>query len=288
MLSSEAALRGARQVRTRFNSRTSAGSLWGVRLSIAWCAQCLFSIAPVSAFEIEHRIREEKAVYSAGDTVVVDLFLDADPNLSRFSVAVLGESKALSYDAASSAQLPIKYPAPAPAYGTTGARPAYILYGGGKPATLLRPHPEAQKAFRVWPKPVPGKLQVNIQFAEPNGRSATAGGREVWIASLFFKLVEPAADTKIHLSLSADGTGFETRSGTDPPIDIASEVKLAPPLVLKSAPVCSCAAELCVHWICEAGSEASCDDSFDNDGDASVDCEDSDCKRKSECRGAPR
>lgn len=151
-------------------------------------ALLLFGATSASAFAINMVERNGATSISAGSTVTVDVFLDAEPGIVLLSVGVLYDPTEFDYNGVASAALPIIYPAPAEAYGTTGALPGYILYAGGKPVTYLVP--QQSPYWLPWPNPPAGKAQNNINYAENSLSPTTASGTNIWIGSMVFDVVD--------------------------------------------------------------------------------------------------
>jgi hypothetical protein len=191
----------------------------GIQLLLA-AFLCLSPLA-AHAFELSHSIRGGAASsYSAGDLVVVDVFLDADPGLVYFDIFVDTEVAVLAYDPSASASLPVIYPAPSPLYGTNGSRPGYILYAA---PVLLYPLGFTPP---LWPAPPVGHQQVQVGFSSPGLTPTTAAGADIWIASLAFGVHADFVSTDIELTFDLSGEMFVENH------DISSSVPLSGPITL--------------------------------------------------------
>lgn len=182
---------------------------------------------PVTArgFALEHSLRAPAATYSAGDTVVVDVFLDAEPGLELLDASIVVEAAVLSYDAAASTALPVIYSAPAASYGTTGNQPGYILYNPVPTFSLLYP---VDSPFQAWGGITPpGAQQVNVDYYEANFSPATGSGTGIWIASLLFHVTQDFATSDIVLSVSNQGNIVQANSS-----DVSGSVALSAPITI--------------------------------------------------------
>jgi hypothetical protein len=203
----------------------------------------LLAASPALAFGILHVVRDGvRDSYVEGDSVVVDVFLDPEPGLRRFSVAVLA-SDSLIYDGPESSKLELRYLAPAKTYGSTGARPGHILYhAAGKGPTMLYPSPRDPKWFPAQRIASTGFTQVSVAFDTYSGDGSDADPSEcIWIASLVFNVHAGGAEPSISLSLRADNSVVETVTGVGPAKDISKQVQenLSAPIVVplpRSAP----------------------------------------------------
>ena len=88
----------------------------------------LMGAASASAFSLRMERSDLNGTVSSSDTVIVDLYLDAEPGLFAFSVGVLYDPTVLIYNGAASAALP---PNPGNPTAGGGAQPSYILYAPG-------------------------------------------------------------------------------------------------------------------------------------------------------------
>jgi hypothetical protein len=163
----------------------------------------LFGASSASAFAVTMSVRpgtNDPGSLSPGDSVVLDFFLDADQfNSQLISFSVFFDDPEISYDEPASGALPIIYPAPPEAYGTTGGAPGYILYMTGMPPVGLYP---LQNPFKLWIAPPAGKGQVNANWASPAVDSIGADtGSNVWVGSMVF-----VADDSGTLTLSVSNT----------------------------------------------------------------------------------
>jgi hypothetical protein len=194
-------------------------------------AVLLFGATSASAFAFNMSVREGSSVTSlaVSDTVTVDIFMDADPGLQILGLGVLAGAP-LGYDIVASENLPIIYPAPKEAYGTTGAAPGYVLYTAGMPATSVYP---LQNPAQTWPNPPAGATQVNVNFAEGAINPAVASGSNIWIASLVFHVDEPFESALIGLTLEAGGNVLRVN---DVELDPAG-VALSKPIKISGLPV---------------------------------------------------
>ena len=140
--------------------------------------------ASASAYSLRMDRSDGNGRVTSGDSVIVDLYLDAEPGLWAFSVGVLYDPAVLIYNGAASAVLPAKGP------GSSGAQPSYILYApaGALPAVAL--YPIVTPSFNTWVAPPPGLNQVNVDFLTsrliPPTQSTSASGTNIYIASLVF------------------------------------------------------------------------------------------------------
>jgi hypothetical protein len=162
----------------------------------------VFAASTAGAWEIRMSPRDytEGQTVSPGDTVIIDVFFDTDPapsGLQNFSIGVVfDDTGQLQYNGTASQDLPIIYPAPP---GSDGNQPAYVLYNPGKPAQILYP---TQTPHALWNGTnKPGKIQVNLDFADPGLVQNQLGGVNIWVASLVFDVVEEGdGSTVIELS----------------------------------------------------------------------------------------
>lgn len=153
-----------------------------------------------AAFEISMTTSYAGEVLAVDDTVTVDVFVDADPGLTFLGIGVVwgddgvfkdDTDDELRYDGALSAALPVN---PLCTGGTlcgngagaSGAQPSYILYTGGKGATIL--YPQQTPAWLNWPNPEIATAQANINYAEPAFGAASNSGTGIYVASLVFKV----------------------------------------------------------------------------------------------------
>ena len=167
----------------------------------------LFGATSASAVAINMSVRDSSAPLGSlavSDTVTVDVFADLDlTGIQLFTTSVIvTDASAASYDAAASAALPIIYPAPAPAYGTQGDQPGYILYAPSTgigmpppPSTFLAPQ---QTPWQEWVNPPVGAQQINVNYADLNG-TTNPGATNIWIASMVFHIDDVTADFQIEL-----------------------------------------------------------------------------------------
>ena len=94
--------------------------------------------------------------------------------------------------------------------GANGAQPSYILYTGGKGATILYP---VQTPFWLnWPSPPANQDQVNINWSEPAFGSAAASGTGIYIGTVLFN-VGPTADGSAEIDLCNTCGGNVVQSG---------------------------------------------------------------------------
>lgn len=197
----------------------------------------LFAASLAGALGFTHEIRGGVPSYLAtSDTIVVDVFLDADqPNLRLASIAVL-TTPGVSYDPAASSVLPIVHPAPS--YGTSGAQPAYILYtpgSGMSPATVM--YPTQTPAWQTFPLDTPEQLegwatQVNVNYAEASLAGTVAIETHVWIASLVYH-VDTAALPFVTIALKFTSSNpFEACCS----VDLIDAATLSDPIYVPSLP----------------------------------------------------
>jgi hypothetical protein len=194
----------------------------------------LFAASQAGALGFTHEIRGgAPSSFAPSDTIVVDVFLDADqPNLNLASIAVL-TTPGISYDAAASLALPVVHPAPS--YGTTGAQPGYILYSPGSgmsPATAM--YPVQTPTWQTFPLDTPEQVegwatQVNVNYAEASLAGTVAIETHVWIASLVYH-VDTALDATIALKFTSSNP-FEACCN----LDLIDAATLSDPIYI-SAP----------------------------------------------------
>jgi len=197
-----------------------------LKLNLLAAALLLFGATSASAFAINMVARGPVDSLTVSSTVTVDVFLDAEPGLTFLSVSVLADTDALlDYDGPASAL--------APAFGPAGpgAQPTYILYTGGKGATIL--YPQQTPNWLNWPAPPLGKEQVNINYIEPTFKAASASGTGIWIATLVWHITGAFDTAELALSLTSGGNILQTGPTIIPP----SAVSLSAPIVLTGVPV---------------------------------------------------
>lgn len=169
-------------MRTLLAAVLAAGSIGVAGQASAWAIDMFERNPPLVA-------------HITSDTVTVDVFLDAEPNLTIFSIGVLYDSSLLAYDGPASAALP------ASGAAGPGAQPSYILYAPGKPATYLVPLQTPY--FLTFPAP-PGVGQVNVNWVEVGFNEASATGNGIWVASLVFHVIMASlAPTEISLAFTS-------------------------------------------------------------------------------------
>lgn len=189
-------------------------------LNLLAVALLLFGATSASAYAVNMTLRGSPSSFATSSVVIVDVFLDADNPITLLSVGVLADDALLDYDAAASAA------APASGGAGPGAQPSYILYTGGKGATIL--YPAQTPAFLNWPAPPPGQEQVNINYAEPAFGSTSATGTGIWIATLVWHVNQAFDTTQIALSLTSGGNVLQDGITVIPP----STVGLSAPIVI--------------------------------------------------------
>ncbi len=179
-------------------------------------AAALLSMGAGSASAYSLRIdrSDSNGTVTSSDTVIVDVYLDAEPGLFAFSVGVLYDPTELSYNGPASQALP---PNPlGPSQNTDGSQPAYILYApaaGSLAAVWLFPF---FTPHRLWGVPPPGLEQVNIDFLSIKGASAPrlyqstpAAGTNIYIATLLFDVVSTGASRTAEIRLCNPGSDRE-------------------------------------------------------------------------------
>lgn len=173
----------------------------------------LLGATQVSAYEVTQTSTYAGEALALSDTVVVDVFLDAEPGLQILGVGMLFDSAELAYDAAASEALPPQGP------GSSGAQPSYILYAAGKPATAL--YPLQVPSFATWPAPPADKGQVNINYAEAALNPAVASGTGIYIASVVLEVIGLGDGTAdIELTLEAGGNIVRANDIELDPMDV--------------------------------------------------------------------
>jgi hypothetical protein len=198
-------------------------------LNLLAVALLLFGATSASAFAVNMTARGNTSSLVTNDTVTVDVFLDAEPGLVLFGVNVLASSDAvLDYSNVLTDALTSLLPG---SLNPRGGQPSYILYTGGKGATIL--YPQQTPSFNNWPFPPTGAEQVNIQYAENALAPAAASGTGIWIASMVFQVATGFAAESISLSVSLGGGIFEDGTGVIP----SSDVTLSAPILLTGAAV---------------------------------------------------
>lgn len=193
------------------------------------------------AFSYTMTARTPTENLSVGDSVVVDVFFDADQtDVVLASVAVLA-GDVLSFDTAASNQLPVIYPSPPASSGTTGAAPGHILYspaGGGLPELYLQP---LRSPWIEWPglRP-PGTIQLNLDYAlndllSPYSTQVT--GTNLWIGSLELDVQEDFSATEIRLGLTLANVMLLGNSQDGYRKIDFTDIQLGDPVVLLSDPI---------------------------------------------------
>jgi hypothetical protein len=175
-----------------------------VRLFLLTTLGVLGAASSATAFAVNMTARGSTSSLATSDTVTVDVFLDAEPGLALFAIGViLADDSALDYDPVASAAATRCATCIGP--GTSGAQPSYILYTGGKPATIL--YPLQTPAFANWPGVLvyPGSEQLNLNYADASFNSATASGTNIWIATLVFEVSQVFSFTTLFLTMDAAG-----------------------------------------------------------------------------------
>jgi len=197
------------------------------------------SVWPASAFEARMSARNSVGPLVAGDTVTIDVFFDADQtDIILLSVALLVDSTFLEYQETASGALPIIYPAPPPAYLTTGAQPGYILYDAGTaigmtviPAVQL--NPQQRPAWRTWPAPPVGQQQVNLNYAETNITdtfNTRTTGNNIWIGSMVLRVRDTAPNGTSSVELCSTCGGNILRIGAvEVPLPVTGAVTVTVP-----------------------------------------------------------
>jgi len=200
------------------------------------------SLAHAYAFHLESR--GSTAGLYPGDSVVIDVFLDRAAEdsalgIASFSLGVHFDASSLFYDAAASAALPIVNPGPTAGYGTTGARPGYILYQSHRGA-LYPSNWETQAAFLEGP--AAGRVDVayeaelgSIDFLwyPEEGITYSHMGAEgsLWIATLLFHVSPGALDSLIEIDME-DGASFLESSTDGPQLVDPSNVAVGAPILV--------------------------------------------------------
>jgi hypothetical protein len=203
-------------------------------------AALLFSATSASAlfFDIEMSVRpgtdnSDLLSLVTSDTVTVDLFFTTDePGMQQLAVGVISPDT-VAYDIASSAALPLIYPAALPSYTLTGAQNGYILYiPTGKAGFNILD--AVQPAPVVWPAPAPGTNKTNINFQVPNllvPTQQTNAPDGEWIASIVFHIGAGFGGGELSLQISGLGSVLRANdivySTTNPEL-----ISLSAPLVL--------------------------------------------------------
>jgi len=199
------------------------------------------STSQALAFSFAMTARTQTQGLAVGDSVVVDVFFDADQtDIVLFSVAVLADA-VLSFDPAASDLLPVVYPAPPGSSGTTGSAPGQILYSpaaDGVPEHWLEP---ARSPWIEWPglRP-PDTIQLNLDYTLDNllgPESSQVTGAGIWIGSLLLDVEADFATAEIRLGLTSSNImllgnledGYRTIDFTD--------IQLGDPVALLSDPI---------------------------------------------------
>ena len=161
--------------------------MWIWTTNLLAVAALLCGAASAGAFSFTMTPRGPTTGLQAGDEVILDVYVDAEPGLELLSVGVLyRDNGTITYDGPDSAALAPTGP------GTSGAQPSYILYGPasmGNPATAL--YPQQTPYWLNWPGIVPaGSEQVNINYAAQPLSPTSASGTGIYLASLLFR-IEP-------------------------------------------------------------------------------------------------
>lgn len=204
-------------------------------------AALLFSATSASAlfFDIDMQVRPGSANSDllslvTSDTVTVDVFFGTDvPLMQQLAIGVVSPDT-VTYDVAASVALPVIYPAPIPAYGTTGAQTGYLLYGAvGKVAAALYSVTDQPVA---WIAPDPGTNKTNINFQVADLFTPTpAVGTGIWVSSIVFHIGPGFGGGELSLQISGLGSVLRANnivySTTNPEL-----ITLSAPLIL-SGPV---------------------------------------------------
>jgi hypothetical protein len=169
-----------------------------VRRAASIAATLLLVAENAPAFSVSMQARGPTSSLVTSDTVTVDVFLATESGLTLFSVGVLASSDALLDYEPTASQV-----TPQAGSAGPGAQPSYILYTGGKGATIL--YPATTPAFGNWATPPPGQEQVNVNFSEPGLAQAAASGTGIWIATMVFRVTGPLQDETLSLSVTAGG-----------------------------------------------------------------------------------
>jgi len=148
----------------------------------------LFGAVPAAAFGISMVARGATQSLSVSDTVVVDVFLDADGPTSIVSVAVVNSNPAvLLYDGAASAALPTN-PGAGGFGSSNGNQSSYILYESvGRSSNYLVPGQTPY--FLTFPPETSGTEQVNINYVEHALGTTHATGSNIYLATLVFHVL---------------------------------------------------------------------------------------------------
>lgn len=196
---------------------------------LAFAGLCL-AAAQAGAYDITMTARGAIDSLASSDTVIVDVFLDAEPGLTLLSVGVLyPDDGTIVYDGPATAAL-----TPVTATGN-GSFPQYILYSPsgmiGMPATLLYPVPP--DFWRNWTGILPpGKLQVNIDYAEAGFNAAVASGTGIYIGTLLFHIASGFSGADLELCITCGGNTVQIGGQTSPEIIDPSLVGLSAPIAL--------------------------------------------------------
>lgn len=196
-------------------------------------AALLFGATAASAFSFNMSVRGGLLPsYSIGDTVTVDVFMDADPGLVILGLPVIAPSAALDYDGVASTNLPVIYPNGE--YGTeitTGSHPGYILYySSGKVSQTVYPLVNDGEPFFVFAGALPGEEHVNVQYAEGSFNPTGGSGTNIWIASLVYHVIGGAGSVAdVGFNLDRGGAVLNQNG-----IDL---VETAPETIGLSAPI---------------------------------------------------
>lgn len=138
---------------------------------------------------------------SPSDSVTVDLYLDADPGLVFFAVAVLwNDDTTLAYVPSNSMM------------------PTYILYNYVSKGVASQLIPNVNPPGYWNGINVPGKRQFNVEYVDLDfgGNGGAAGGIGVWIASVAFHVENTTQATNtITVTYSANGTIVEDAAAAD-------------------------------------------------------------------------
>ncbi len=203
-------------------------------------AALLFGATSASAFfDINMQVRpgsdnSDLASLVTSDTVTVDVFFGTDvPGMQQLAIGIVTPDN-VSYDQGASEALAIIYPAPGPAYTTTGAQTGYLLYGSATVGMSNTALYQVQAAPISWPTPDPGTNKTNINFQVSSLLSPTsATGAGIWVASLVFHIDSAIEAGEIAIQIS--GLGSVLRANDV--VALPGDVDTSAPLLLTGVPV---------------------------------------------------
>lgn len=186
-------------------------------------AALLFSATIASAYDFRIQLRDgnQSATVAAGDSVLVDIYLDNVPaGTGTINMPVLAVGGNIIYDDVGTLGAPLSPDGPGAPY-QTGAGPTYILYTGGMPATFLGAVTSTGGATEVgaWiPFGTDGD-QVQVGFisnVNTVGGPVPATGTNIYIGSIAWNITAGFSGGQIELCTACSAF---TLTNNDAPVD---------------------------------------------------------------------